>query len=380
MRCGCVTFRLGFARKKRLANFSGQPLNAKPQPPNPSRHKTKMSGIGIKIVVVGDSKSGKTSLIFSYGSFTRESGDRGGDVEALNSTLIHLLKKDSMPSTTGLDNISALVKIEDQTISLGIWDTSGDTEKDLRSLIYPQTDCFLLLVDVANPTSIQRLKTNWIHELRDASPSSTSSYSPTRRIGGREPLILVIGSDKRILHEPKNVSLHIFNKILDLLQKILLSPSSSSPRCELLQTLLENTNQLTEMTKTHISLSSRSSPAPAPAPPSSSSSPSILEQPLQTLRLSFETLLKKGLPAVQQSFSSSPSSTFTQDATNLIDIITSIVDTLCVFSLISSGRTHSCLLLFLLRYIYLSPPSQFLTLLLPFPLLIFFQTLTFSHK
>ena len=57
------------------------------------------------------------------------------------------------------DNYSANVIVDEKTISLGLWDTSGMEEYDkLRPLSYSQTDVFLICFSLVNPGSYENVR------------------------------------------------------------------------------------------------------------------------------------------------------------------------------------------------------------------------------
>ena len=66
---------------------------------------------------------------------------------------------------------NANVMWNNQTISLGLWDTAGQEDYDrLRPLSYPDTNVFLVCFSVVNPSSYANVKTKWVPELKHHAP------------------------------------------------------------------------------------------------------------------------------------------------------------------------------------------------------------------
>ena len=109
----------------------------------------------IKVVVVGDGGTGKTSLLISYST---------------NS-----FPGEYMP--TVFDNYATQVNFEDKgetkPINLGLWDTAGQEEFDrIRQLSYPGTDVFFICFSIKNDSSFINVSEKWIPEVKNYNPST----------------------------------------------------------------------------------------------------------------------------------------------------------------------------------------------------------------
>uniref|UniRef100_A0A1I7Y6N9 Rho-related GTP-binding protein RhoQ n=1 Tax=Steinernema glaseri TaxID=37863 RepID=A0A1I7Y6N9_9BILA len=111
----------------------------------PDAEEKKMNEKRLKLVVVGDSYVGKTSLLFAYTE------------KSFNDTY----------NTTALESFAMSVEIEGLHYTVNLFDTAGQHDlTHLRSLSYPNTDAFLLCFSLADPRSLQSCKTYWIPEIR----------------------------------------------------------------------------------------------------------------------------------------------------------------------------------------------------------------------
>eukprot|EP00005_Dracoamoeba_jomungandri_P013793 CAMPEP_0174266632 /NCGR_PEP_ID=MMETSP0439-20130205/30930_1 /TAXON_ID=0 /ORGANISM="Stereomyxa ramosa, Strain Chinc5" /LENGTH=195 /DNA_ID=CAMNT_0015353715 /DNA_START=16 /DNA_END=603 /DNA_ORIENTATION=+ len=103
---------------------------------------------GIKCVLVGDSKVGKTALVKTY-------------------------TENSFPTAipTVADNCTVQVQHKGKTLSVALWDTAGlEDYSRLRPLAYPSTDVFLLCFSVANPSSLLNVESSWDPEVSHHNP------------------------------------------------------------------------------------------------------------------------------------------------------------------------------------------------------------------
>eukprot|EP00827_Trimyema_finlayi_P003048 TRINITY_DN272_c0_g2_i2.p1 TRINITY_DN272_c0_g2~~TRINITY_DN272_c0_g2_i2.p1 ORF type:complete len:260 (-),score=101.69 TRINITY_DN272_c0_g2_i2:21-755(-) len=96
-----------------------------------------------KIIILGDSGVGKTSLINQYVSqkFTQQ-----------------------YRATVGADFMAKDVQLEDRTVTLQIWDTAGQERfQSLGSAFYRGSDCCVIVYDITNMKSFEAIET-WKEE------------------------------------------------------------------------------------------------------------------------------------------------------------------------------------------------------------------------
>jgi hypothetical protein len=98
----------------------------------------------VKCVVVGDGVVGKTSTLISYTN--------------------NAFPGEYMPYC--YDGGANNVIWRNVPVSLGLWDTAGQSDYDrLRPLSYPQTDVFLILFSIDKPESLEHIASKWVPEL-----------------------------------------------------------------------------------------------------------------------------------------------------------------------------------------------------------------------
>ena len=99
----------------------------------------------MKVVVMGDGVVGKTCMLISF--ITEKFPDEY--------------------APTVFDNYSVNVNIQGEVWSMGLFDTAGQEDYDKwRSIVYPQTDVFLVCFSVMSPPSLDNVKDKWVPELR----------------------------------------------------------------------------------------------------------------------------------------------------------------------------------------------------------------------
>lgn len=98
----------------------------------------------VKLVIVGDSRCGKTSLL---------------------STFVHRLFPKPVP--TVFDNHTTLMQWRQQTIRLSTWDTSGREEYDtLRPLAYAEASVILICFALDDRDTLVNVERKWAPEIR----------------------------------------------------------------------------------------------------------------------------------------------------------------------------------------------------------------------
>ena len=132
----------------------------------------------IKCVLVGDSKSGKTALLYtlSKGIFPTQ----------------HL--------PTVINNVNVGWKFEDYQATISFWDTPGDEEKeDVRSVAYQNADVVLVAFSLSKLKDLNHVQDKWCQEVQNHCPKA--------------PVILIATNlDKR---EDLSYDHHIVNKFVN---------------------------------------------------------------------------------------------------------------------------------------------------------------------
>ena len=106
---------------------------------------TENVSIPCKVIVVGDSGVGKTSIIKRY----------------LNNY------SEKEQSTIGATFSSKLQKIGNITLSFDIWDTAGQERfRSVNSIFYKEAYVCILVYDITNESSFQSIKNYWIKIVR----------------------------------------------------------------------------------------------------------------------------------------------------------------------------------------------------------------------
>ena len=108
----------------------------------------------VKIMFIGNSSVGKTSIIKRYS-------------KNIFST--------SYISTLGIDFESKNINIDNKTINLQIWDTAGQEKyKVLSKNYYNNSNAFIIVYDITNLESFESVM-NWIDQIKENAPENVKS-------------------------------------------------------------------------------------------------------------------------------------------------------------------------------------------------------------
>ena len=112
--------------------------------------------ITCKVVLIGESGVGKTSIISRY----------------INNTF-----KSQLMSTPGANFVTKNVIMEDdnQSIKFEIWDTAGQERyRSLAKVFYKNAAVCVLVYDITRKTSFNELKNYWFKEIKENAQSNVS--------------------------------------------------------------------------------------------------------------------------------------------------------------------------------------------------------------
>jgi len=106
----------------------------------------------IKLMVIGETRVGKTSLIKKY---TKD--EFGG----------------AYLTTVGIDFQEKIIKIDDKTVKLQIWDTAGEERfRNIAKNYFHTSNGFLLVYDISNKESFEKLHF-WNEQIKINAPENT---------------------------------------------------------------------------------------------------------------------------------------------------------------------------------------------------------------
>ena len=141
------------------------------------------SDIKVKIMLIGDSNVGKTSIIKRYCK--------------------NIFSKSHI-ATVGIDLETKNIKIGKQVINLQLWDTAGQERyRVLSKNYYNNSDAFIIVYDITNSKSFENV-TNWILQIKENASENVKSVL----LGNKSDL-----EDKRVINEEKGKKLAKENNI-----------------------------------------------------------------------------------------------------------------------------------------------------------------------
>ena len=112
--------------------------------------------IKLKVVLVGESKTGKTSIISRYISNTFSS---------------------VLTSTPGASFNTNSVQIENQNIKFEICDTAGQEKyRALAKVFYKNSPAIILVYDITSRVTFEELKRYWIPEVKENGMPNASKF------------------------------------------------------------------------------------------------------------------------------------------------------------------------------------------------------------
>ena len=114
--------------------------------------------VSCKVVLIGESGVGKTSIISRYTSN---------------------IFKSQLMSTLGGNFVTKTEIMEDEnkTIKFEIWDTAGQEKyRSLAKVFYKDASVCILVYDITRKSSFEQLKEYWIKEIKEYAPKDCSKY------------------------------------------------------------------------------------------------------------------------------------------------------------------------------------------------------------
>ena len=112
--------------------------------------------INCKVVLIGESGVGKTSIINRYTQNT--------------------FKSQRLP-TTGANFVTKTIILEEEnkSIKFEIWDTAGqETYRSLAKVFYKNAAVCILVFDITRKSSFDELKEYWVEEIKENTEPGTS--------------------------------------------------------------------------------------------------------------------------------------------------------------------------------------------------------------
>ena len=112
----------------------------------------------IKVVILGESGVGKTSIISRF----------------INDTF-----DEELVTTTGASYVSKSMKFSDknQVLNFEIWDTAGQEKyRSLTQIFYKDASIAILVYDITNKDSFDELQNYWYEQIKDSAPKNIGKF------------------------------------------------------------------------------------------------------------------------------------------------------------------------------------------------------------
>ena len=107
----------------------------------------------IKIVLIGESGVGKTSIISQF--------------------VNQVFQEDVESSSSGTYNSKTLIYDNNKVLKLEIWDTAGQEKyRSLASMFYKEASAAILVYDITRKDSFEQIQQYWASQLKENSPSN----------------------------------------------------------------------------------------------------------------------------------------------------------------------------------------------------------------
>ena len=101
----------------------------------------------VKVVLIGESNVGKTSIILRYAANTF---------------------KNELMTTSGASFVSKLININNKPIKFEIWDTAGQEKfRAVTRIFYQNAAVCVLVYDITKKESFLELKNFWVNEIKN---------------------------------------------------------------------------------------------------------------------------------------------------------------------------------------------------------------------
>jgi len=148
--------------------------------------------VPVKLVVVGDTHVGKTSMVLGY--------------------LTNTLPNNYVPTITDTHTAHVTNPEKKEVLNITFVDTAGSEEYDrIRSHQYPQTDLVIFVFSVVDPESFHNIRTKWFPEISHHCPNVPKILVGTQSDLSTNPVTiqsLAAKGEKPVTEEEANLLCH----------------------------------------------------------------------------------------------------------------------------------------------------------------------------